>query len=519
MAESEALFRQFFENNRSVMLLIEPETGRIISANQAATAFYGYDQARITKMSINDINTLAPEVVARERELAVQEKTLFFKFQHRLASGDIRDVEAYVSPIVVQEKPLLLSIIHDISKRVEAERALAAAHTELASRNALLQHVLDTVSVGIFLVDQQGIISLVNRRMAELFKTTPDAMSGMEYVMLIHPQEREVGRQKMLELLASKIDSVNLERHYWRADQTEFWGNLTGRRLIDQDGKSLGLVGSIADLTARKQAELELESHRLHLAELVEVRTKELNKAKTAAETANIAKSAFLANMSHEIRTPLNAVIGMAHLIRRGGLTEKQAGQMDKLEAAGVHLLNVINDILDLSKIEAQKVELEVVAIQIESVINDLISLIRNRCEEKNLKLVIEDFPKARKFLGDPVRLQQALLNYTTNAIKFTDAGQISVGAHMLEENEQSALIRFEIRDTGIGIDPDVLPKLFMAFEQADNSSTRKYGGTGLGLAITKKLAQMMGGQAGAESEPGQGSLFWFTARLLKSHT
>lgn len=337
--------------------------------------------------------------------------------------------------------------------------------------------------------------------------------------MLIHPQEREIGRKKMLELLSSKIDSVNLERHYWRADQTEFWGNLTGRRLIDQDGKSLGLVGSIADLTARKQAELELESHRHHLAELVEDRTRELNKAKIAAETANVAKSAFLANMSHEIRTPLNAVTGMAHLIRRGGLTEKQANQMDKLEAAGTHLLNVINDILDLSKIEAEKVELEVVPIQLESVMNDLTSLIRNRCEEKNLKLVIEDFPRTKNFLGDPVRLQQALLNYATNAIKFTDAGQISVGAHLLEENQQSALIRFEVRDTGIGIDQNVLPKLFMAFEQADNSTTRKYGGTGLGLAITKRLSQMMGGQAGAESEPGRGSLFWFTARLLKNHT
>ena len=205
MGESEEFFRQLFENNRSVMLLIEPETGRIVAANHAATDFYGYSLEHLTQMSINDINILPAEAVARERERAVLEKSLFFRFRHRLASGAIRDVEAYVSPIRVNENPLLLSIIHDVSQRVEAERALAAAHTEIRSHSALLQQVLDTVSVGILLVDRSGVISLVNKRMAELFGTTVSMMIDMEYVMLVHPKERDTARRGMRDLFQSAV--------------------------------------------------------------------------------------------------------------------------------------------------------------------------------------------------------------------------------------------------------------------------------------------------------------------------
>ena len=513
MGESEEFFRQLFENNRSVMLLIEPETGRIVAANHAATDFYGYSLEHLTQMSINDINILPAEAVARERERAVLEKSLFFRFRHRLASGAIRDVEAYVSPIRVNENPLLLSIIHDVSQRVEAERALAAAHTEIRSHSALLQQVLDTVSVGILLVDRSGVISLVNKRMAELFGTTVSMMIDMEYVMLVHPKERDTARRGMRDLFQSAVSQVDVERLYQRVDQTEFWGNLTGRRLLDPDGTPSGLVGSIADITYRKQVEAELLSHRHHLEDLVERRTRELSLAKSAAESANVAKSAFLANMSHEIRTPLNAVIGMAYLIRRGGLSAKQSEQLGKLEEASNHLLSVLNDILDLSKIEAGKFALEDVPVQIENLIANVVTLVHGRAEAKRLELVVENHVPPGGFLGDPVRLQQALLN---NAVKFTEAGRITFSVRVLDDEPNSALIRFEVRDTGIGISSEAQQKLFMAFEQADNSTTRKYGGTGLGLAITKRIAQLMGGDSGVDSTVGQGSQFWFSVRLRK---
>ena len=516
MGESEEFFRQLFENNRSVMLLIEPETGQIVSANLAASDFYGYSLEQLIQMSINDINMLPPEAVARERERAVLEKSLFFRFRHRLASGVIRDVEAYVSPIRVREKPFLLSIIHDVTQRMDAERALSAAHTEIRSHSALLQQVLDTVSVGILLVDRSGVISLVNKRMAELFGSSVGMMIGMEYVMLVHPKERDIARRGMRDLFQSTVSQVDVERLYQRIDQTEFWGNLTGRRLLDQDGVPSGLVGSIADITYRKQVEAELLSHRHHLEDLVESRTRELTLAKSAAESANIAKSAFLANMSHEIRTPLNAVIGMAYLIRRGGLSVKQSEQLGKLEEASNHLLNVLNDILDLSKIEAGKFALEDVPVQIENLIANVVTLVHGRAEAKRLELVVENHVPPGGFLGDPVRLQQALLNYATNAVKFTEAGRITFSARILDDDPNSALIRFEVRDTGIGISSEAQQKLFMAFEQADNSTTRKYGGTGLGLAITKRISQLMDGDSGVDSIVGQGSCFWFSVRLRK---
>jgi hypothetical protein len=276
------------------------------------------------------------------------------------------------------------------------------------------------------------------------------------------------------------------------------------------------LYGAVQDITPRKLAEAELSRHRNHLEELVAQRTAQLTLAKEAAETANVAKSAFLANMSHEIRTPLNAITGMAHLIRKSGLTAEQAERLDKLEAAGDHLLQIINAILDLSKIEAGKFTLEEHPLRVASIVANVVSMLHQRVRAKHLQLVSEIHAPSSALLGDATRLQQALLNYAANAIKFTEAGRVTVRVELIAEDEASALLRFEVEDTGIGISPTAMTRLFAAFEQADNTMTRKYGGTGLGLAITRKIAQLMGGEAGATSTPGAGSTFWFTARLRK---
>ncbi|HEX4599614.1 MAG TPA: response regulator, partial [Burkholderiaceae bacterium] len=241
----------------------------------------------------------------------------------------------------------------------------------------------------------------------------------------------------------------------------------------------------------------------------------ELKRAREQAESANIAKSAFLANMSHEIRTPLNAVTGMAHLIRRGGLTPRQQQQLDKLEEASAHLLNVLNAILELSKIEAGKFLIEEAPVSVAAVLENVVSLLQVRAEARGLQLAMEAPPALPPdLLGDPTRLQQALLNYASNAVKFTEAGGATLRVKRIDQDPQSVLLRFEVQDTGIGIEPEALPRLFEAFEQADKTTIRRYGGTGLGLAITKKLAQLMGGDAGGESTVGAGSTFWFTSRL-----
>ena len=242
----------------------------------------------------------------------------------------------------------------------------------------------------------------------------------------------------------------------------------------------------------------------------------QLAEAKVAAEAANVTKSVFLANMSHEIRTPLNAITGMAHLLKRGGVTPRQSERLDAIDAAGRHLLEVINAVLDLSKIEAGKFTLEETALSVSEVVGHVASLVYDRAQAKNLRLMVESSDLPPRLLGDATRLQQALLNYAVNAIKFTQQGSVTIRTRIAESAAASLLVRFEVEDTGIGIEPDARRRLFSAFEQADSSTSRQYGGTGLGLAITKKLAGLMGGDVGLESAPGLGSRFWFTARLKR---
>ncbi len=237
---------------------------------------------------------------------------------------------------------------------------------------------------------------------------------------------------------------------------------------------------------------------------------------RVAAESANVAKSAFLANMSHEIRTPLNAITGMAHILRRTSITAEQAGLLDKIDISSAHLLDIINVILDLSKIEAGKFLLEETEVNIDNIVSNVASMLHDRAQQKKLQLRTEVQPLGIHLRGDATRIQQALINYTNNAIKFTDSGSITLRTRLIEETDEQVLMRFEVQDTGIGITAEVASRLFADFEQADNSTTRKYGGTGLGLAITRKLAQIMGGDAGVTSVPGVGSTFWFTARLRK---
>jgi PAS domain S-box-containing protein len=237
------------------------------------------------------------------------------------------------------------------------------------------------------------------------------------------------------------------------------------------------------------------------------------------AEEANVAKSVFVANMSHEIRTPLNAIIGMTHLLRRSGVTEQQAEQLEKIGSAGQHLLEIVNAILDLSKIEAGKLILEETEVDVVALVRSAASMLSDLASAKGLQLAVHTAPIADRLLGDPTRLQQALLNYGNNAVKFTETGTVTLRTRLVEELADRVLIRFEVEDTGIGVSAEQAAKLFSVFEQADSSTTRKYGGTGLGLAITKKLAELMGGEAGVSSTVGRGSTFWFSARLRKSTT
>jgi PAS domain S-box-containing protein len=369
---------------------------------------------------------------------------------------------------------------------------------------------IESAPEGIFVTDLEGRYVEVNPSACQMVGYSEEELLRMSITDLAPPGPLPEYVDKFETVKATGTQDTDLTLR--RKDGSTIDVTLRAITLPNQR-----VMGFCSDITEHKRVNAELQQHRLHLEELVAKRTEQLAIAKEAAESANVAKTAFLANMSHEIRTPLNAITGMAHLIRRGGLPPPQLDRLDKLEAAGTHLLEIINAVLDVSKIEAGKLVLEEAPLRIESIVGNVISMLTSRSQAKHLQLLSQMPPALPELLGDSTRLQQALLNYATNAVKFTDAGNVTLRVALIEQDATSVLLRFEVEDTGIGITPESMPRLFSAFEQADNSTTRKYGGTGLGLAITRKIAQLMNGDAGASSTQNVGSTFWFTARLKKN--
>ena len=519
LAESESRYRSLFENMSAGFVLFEvivderglPADLLILAANGGFEATTGLQAKEVVgkrlKQVLPGIENDAVDWIGTYGKVALTGEPMQFEQASELL-GVFYAVAAY------QSGPGQCGVtFQDISKRKASELALASSEKQL-------RFVLEGSELGFW--DWNIAAGEVDRnaRWAEMLGYTHDEIkhTTQQWTDFIHPDDRGRAWDSINAVIEGRSAIHRLEYRMLHKDGSLRW-ILDQASVMQRDveGKPLRMCGTHTDITQRKQIEVELERHRHHLQELIDEQTQDLRLAKEAAESANLAKSAFLANMSHEIRTPLNAVTGMAHLLRRAGLTPPQADKVDKIEAAGNHLLEIINAVLDLSKIESGKFHLTETPIRLREIVETAAAMVSSSAKAKGLELRVDAPLVMEGLLGDQVRLQQALLNYLANAVKFTDAGTITVSVRLVEELPDSVLARFEVTDTGIGIAPEALSRLFTVFEQADNSLTRKYGGSGLGLAITRKLAQLMGGEAGVSSRIGQGSTFWLTARLRKN--
>jgi len=396
---------------------------------------------------------------------------------------------------------LLIGTDNTARKRIEAVQA--ELDQRLRDQQFYTRSLFESNIDASMTTDPSGIITDVNKQMEELTGSTRDELIGAPFKNYFTDPARAEASIKLV-LSEKKVTDYELTTRARDGKETVVSYNAT--TFYDRNRKLQGVFAAARDITERKV-----------LDRILQEKNVELESARAVAEKANIAKSDFLSNMSHEIRTPMNAIIGMSYLALKTEMTPRQRDHIKKIKGAGQHLLSIINDILDLSKIEAGKLTVETTEFELEKVLDNVANLIAEKTTAKGLELVFDvDENVPLNLVGDPLRLGQILINYSNNAVKFTEKGEVDIVIRVREQTNKEVVLYCAVHDTGIGLSQEQMGRLFQSFAQADTSTTRKFGGTGLGLVISKRLAELMGGEVGVESEPGKGSTFWFTARLGK---
>jgi PAS domain S-box-containing protein len=536
-----------FESSPDAIFILEaegPQRGRILSANPAAVSMHRYSMEELLRLRIQDLDT--PETAAlapgRFRQILVGH-TLVFEAEHRRKDGTIFPVEVTASPMRLDGQTYVLAFDRDISERDRTRKALV-------EREQRLRAIFDVEPECVKLLDAEGRLLEMNPAgLAMIEAASLEEVRGQSVFLLVAAEWRPAYAEFHQRVLAGATAALEFEIVGLKGARR--WMESHAVPLRDPAGKVTALVAVSRDITARKSAQDEnrkasaaVEAANADLAETnrqLEESIQRANRMALAAEAANRAKSDFLATMSHEIRTPMNGVIGFTNLLAESELTAEQREHIEIIRSSSETLLTLINDILDFSKIEAGRMEVEQAPYDVRQAIQQTLSVLRTRAAAKGIALRdIIDPGVPEIVVGDVTRLRQVLLNLIGNGIKFTERGAVSIEARrcampvsqpgprsasgaeshttMLFRRQQAAAetfdLHFTVRDTGIGIAPDRLNRLFKAFSQVDASTTRRFGGTGLGLAISKRLVELMGGGVHVESTPGFGSAFHFTIQV-----
>ncbi|MDP3650328.1 MAG: PAS domain S-box protein [Rhodoferax sp.] len=491
-------------NSINAVIAVKDKEGRYLQVNAYYEKEIGQPESYFLGKTAFD---LFPQAVA-EDIAAVDKKALYSKDpiteEEAIPTRDGSEIRYYIATTtaLVNEdgQPYgTCAIAVDITERKRVEQKLTEAFIEVERSKNLIQAVLDHSPTDIYIKDLDGRFMLINRSFSHYLQRVlhidREALIGHTIGEFVGQSSDRWGMETDAQVLAHG-ELMEFEQVIPRAAGDEV-RQVYKFPLRDGEQQIYAICVIAQDVSEKKRLQ------------------EDMRRAKELAEDSTKAKSDFLANMSHEIRTPMNAIIGMSHLALKTELTPRQHDYVSKIQQSGQHLLGIINDILDFSKVEAGKLSMEHIPFELDKVLQNVATVIVDKAAAKGLELICDVAPDVpQNLIGDPLRLGQVLINYANNAIKFTDHGEISIVVRLGDCTPDTVVLRLEVRDTGIGLTQEQMDRLFQSFQQADSSTTRKYGGTGLGLAISKSLVALMGGAVGVESTPGQGSTFWFTARL-----